>query len=371
MATVERTKKQIKERIQKIREAMKTKQKGTPEYAQAVANLNKNRALLGKPPLRARDIDLNRGDDDMQASPASYSTGDLNTGLKGKTDNLLNAQKEVADLKANQDVQLGTAGTQENAFGTQEITRDPVTGEVIQKQKLSGDQQKILDQGEQLTQTGQNLAQGTLSQFQAGFNPATAQRTTSGNLEADRARIEDQVFGRLTRGMDEQKGNERQDLEQTLHNRGIPLGSKQFNDQMAEFDKRYDTRIADARAQATQMGGDEYSRNFGINEQLIANQISQGQSIRNQNLSEANALQGMGTGLMTPNFQGYQGTQYQAPDVLGAKGLTVQTQQGQQGLDIQQQNADTAAKAAAARNAGGGGSSGTVTKSPFNNTVAR
>lgn len=394
-----KTTKEIKARIAQIEQAMTTKKRGTPEYAQALANLNKQRGLIGLKPLSAKEStekinNIKPGTTPVGTKPAvtptstvptpNTATPQTPTGASpvtttpvatpnlGKTmdlekpvEKIVNAQQNVADLKAQQDVQLGTAGKQINPYGSQTITRDPVTGEITQEVKLSDPQQQILEQGQNLTTQGQQLASQTLSGLQAGFNPETIARTNTGDLAANRARIEEQVFGRLTRGLDEEKANERQQMEQILRNRGIPLGSKQFNDQMAQFDKRYDTRIANARAQAAEMGGAEYSRDFGINEQTIANQISQAQAIKNQNLAEAQAYQGMGTGLMNPEFQGYQGTQYQAPDVLGAIGA----KQGETALKIEQQKANTAQQLA--NRAPSGGSSTPTVKSPFNNTVAQ
>lgn len=405
MAT--KTKAEIKARIEQIKAALATKKKGTPAYAQALANLNKQRGLLGQKPMTAKELNAesvasnnaNIADPNLSTTPPGAITPSTpvanapvaplattppvnpnpvttdpvttplitnETSLKPKVENVIDAQQAAADLAAQQNVQLGTAGTQTNPYGSQTISRDPITGEVKQEVKLSDPQQKILDQGQDLTSQGQRMAKDTLSGIQAGFNPETIARTNTGDLAANRARIEEQVFGRLTRGLEDEKANERQQMEQTLRNRGIPLGSKQFNDQMAQFDKRYDTRIADARAQAAQMGGEEYSRDFGINEQTIANQISQAQTIKNQNLGEAQAYQGMGTGLMTPEFQGYQGTQYQTPDVLGAYSAVTSAQQGKTALEIERE------KIAAAQKIGSGGGQATnptTTNSPFNNTL--
>ena len=371
MAT--KTKKQIKAKIANQQAKVQSLPKGSPERAKALDNLNKNLGLIGRPAVTANQVmskaPAQVAQPQAPVAPTAYNSPNLppEMNLSKPVEKLVDGQQEVADLKADQDVKLGTAGTQVNAFGSQNITRDPVTGEITQTQNLSGDQQKILDQGQNLTQTGQNLAQNTLGGFQAGFNPQTAQRTTSGDLGANRSRIESEVFGRLTRGMDEQKANDSQQMESTLRNRGIPLGSKQWNDRMGQLDKRYDTQRADAQSQAVEMGGNEYSRDFGINEQLIANQISQGQSVRNQNLTEASALQGMGTGLMTPEFTGYQGAQYQAPDVLGAANQVTNQQQGNRQLDIAQQVANQAKRPAG----GGGAPAAPVATSPFNNNVAR
>lgn len=370
MATM--SKAEIRAQLDQQMQRLSTLKQGSPEARAVYDRIIKNRQLLGLSgsatlkEVYAEATKRYPTQAPAPTTPAPAPTASEPEIVNAKTQKqLLGNEMEMADWEAQRNVKLGTAGTQVNPFGTQTITQDE-NGNIIQTSNLSANQQKILDQGESLTQTGQGLAQGTLNQFQAGFNPNTAQRVTTGDLEADRARIENEVFGRLTRGLAEQKANERQQMEQTLRNRGIPLGSKQFNDQMAEFDKRYDTQIANARATAAQLGGEEYSRNFGINEQLIANQISQGQAIRNQNLGEASALQGMGTGLMTPQFQGYQGTSIDTTsptDVYGQiknTALTKQQIEAEKAMHAQtiaQQNKALAQQMALANRPSGGGSS--------------
>lgn len=368
--------------LNNIKTKLASAKRGTPEYKTLLERFNKLREQEGREALTAKQAQTKAQTFAAKQNPApatpapvssappAYQSSPYEMDLGKKTENLINAQKEAADHAAKENFDLATPGTQENEYGTRTTTRDPVTGEVKVTDTMSEDQKRISDQGEDLTITGQGKAQSTLDQFSAGFNPETIARTNTGDLAANRARIEEEVFGRLTRGLDEQKGNERQQLEQTLRNRGIPLGSKQFNDQMAQFDKRYDTRTADARAQATEMGGNEYSRDFGINEQTIANQISQGQSIRNQNLGEAQALQGMGAGQADPKYSDYQPTQYETPDVVGAYNSVTSANQGKTALQIEQERLK--AEQARINNSGGGsgGGSTTTTKSPFNNTPA-
>jgi hypothetical protein len=381
------SKAEIQARIDGIMQRLSTYTRKTPEYQAAVQRLNDSLKLLGKPPVLANDLPdksgyiagrtpANVGSAPAAAAPVAPTAPD--GGIPDPTVTNANDQKSLtaneiamAEWEAANNVKLGTAGTQKNPYGQQTITRDPVTGEITQETKLSDDQQKILDQGESLTQTGQGLAQGTLNQFQAGFDPNLTARMTTGDLNADRARIEGEVFGRLTRGLDAQKANENQAMEQTLRNRGIPLGSKQWNDQMAEFNKRYDTLNADARAQAAQMGGDEFSRSFGIGEQLRANEYSEQSNARNQNLGEASALQGMGSGLMTPEFTGYQGTALDTTAPTDIYGTVKSVKQNKTALDIQreqiQAEKDMQAKALAQQKAlsGGGGGGGATTSSPF------
>lgn len=349
--------------------------KGSSEAKAIYDRIIANRKLLGLPGTASFDqVYQSAKSGATQPAQSTPATGDrlVDQINLGKTaEKVINAQ-EVSSDKALAKNQLSqNASLQVNPFGQQDIEVDPVTGKVTQKTTLSGNQQNILTQGEQLTQTGQQIAQNRLSGLGGAFDPTLAQRTTTGDLNADRARIEEEVFGRLTRGLQDQKQSEKQQLEQNLFNRGIPVGSKLWNDQLKQFDERFDTQILDARAQAAQMGGEELARSFGINEQLIANQLSQQQGIRNQNLGEASTLQGMGTGLMTPQFTGYQGVEYKQPDVLGAYTGVQAAKQGKTALDIQREQiaaekemqAKALAQQAALANRGGGSS---TVQSAFN-----
>jgi hypothetical protein len=272
---------------------------------------------------------------------------------KGIIDADYNIQQEVAD----QNVQLGNAGIQRNPFGEQTISRD-AQGNIIVDQSLSGAQQGILNRDQQLSTMGRDQAVGMFGQY---FDPNQQRRALGSDFQADRARMEDEVFGRLTRGMDDKKERDRQQLEQNLHNRGIPVGSKLFDQQMEEFNQRYDNLTLDARAQATQMGGQEYERNFNIQEGKLKNE-----------LGELGYMAGFGTGFQSPQFQGYQGVQMAAPSaldskigIMGAKDNRTALEIQREQLDIERQKLDLQAQQIHMANKPSGGA---APKSPFNNT---
>lgn len=156
----------------------------------------------------------------------------------------------------------------------------------------------IGNQNRALGSQGGNLANQILdtSQFASGeaFNPELAQRTITSGFGDERNQIEQAVYGNLTRGLDEQYGNERQMMQDELINSGNPVGSPKYEAQMKAFNDRYDQQRAQARNQATQFGGQEQERAFGIQEGVIGNQLSQGESIRNQQLGEIGGLSQLG-----------------------------------------------------------------------------
>lgn len=129
------------------------------------------------------------------------------------------------------------------------------------------------------------------------FTPQLTDRTTTGNLEADRSRIEDAVFGRLTRDLDQNYENRRQQVEQTLRNKGIPFSAdpkSRYQQELGALNRQYDDARLTARQTATEMGGQEYQRNFDIGETLRSNQFAEQAGTRNQQLGEVNSLSGMG-----------------------------------------------------------------------------
>lgn len=132
----------------------------------------------------------------------------------------------------------------------------------------------------------------------------------------------------LTQGTAEQKQREREQLDQTLTQRGIPVGSKAYSQQMSDLDTRYDKIFSNARNQAVTSG----------------NQFQ---------LSAINPLAAVGQGgFMQPNFQGFQAQQYQGPNATDIFNIQTSAQLQQQQIDkMKNQNGGGGG-------GGGGGSSG-------------
>ena len=96
------------------------------------------------------------------------------------------------------------------------------------------------------------------------FNALPAAPVTQ-DLAGERARIEQTIGERLTRGFADDKEQERQALEQRLAERGIAPGSGElYKNEMDRFQQRWDDRYDDARSRAVEMGGTEFERSFGI-----------------------------------------------------------------------------------------------------------
>lgn len=220
----------------------------------------------------------------------------------------LQADKTVADFEAGKNIQLNNPNVN-STFGSQQVVQNP-DGTYTLNQSLDPNQQKTVEQDTALSQMGRGLAQQRLGGFSGEFNPNLTARTSTGSLEGDRARIEEAVFGRLTKTTDRDFGREKEQMKQELFNRGIPLEEIESRPEMQALNERYDSIKEQARNNAIEVGGNEYSRNFGINEQMRANDYSQQLGGRQQNFGETASLSQYGQGAQLPQFQAYQGTNY-------------------------------------------------------------
>lgn len=173
----------------------------------------------------------------------------------------------------------------------------------------------------------------------------------------DRLRIEQAVYDNLTRDLERDRGRELESAQQTLYNKGIPFSSdpeSRYQKELSVINKRYDDRDKQARTQATQIGGNEMAQQFGMQEQLIANQFSQGQAAHNQGMSDLNYFTNFGSGLQVPNFAAYQGPNYDVNDpsqyIYAGKGLKQDNKNYQLSKDALAQDAAIANKQLAMAN---------------------
>jgi len=266
---------------------------------------------------------------------APASSGDGRSGSKGQTPILkpgtqinnasqaTEAERAVQQQQAQDNLQINNPN-QVNPFGSQTVTYDE-QGRPTVTTGLSKGQQGIADSNDALSNMGRDLAKGNLqgSQLGTAFNPNLMARYGADSLEANRAKVEDAVYKRLTKNLDYRQGLEKQDVEQQLANRGIPYSNdpnSQYQQQMKDFNDRYDNIRADAMNSAVVSGGDEYSRNVGINETQRANDFTLQSGQRNQQLNESGQLANFGAGLQNPNYTQFQGTQlnYGSPTAADA-----------------------------------------------------
>lgn len=244
---------------------------------------------------------------------------------------------------------LGENANISGPFGSQTTTVDPVTGQATVTQKLSDDQQAILDKGSALTKMGQDLANQNLQGYQKyqvdnSKMPGTYTADTSGmggyqadlsgmpeqykadtsgmgayntgagagnvvdkkignyqdfsfdSSDAGRQRIEDQAFARLSRGMDTRHKQQSADLEQSLYNRGIQFSSdpnSRYQQELKSMQQSQQEEEQSYRQQATQLGGEEMARSY-----------SMAQGTHSQNMSDLNQMSGLSQSQYSTNLSG-------------------------------------------------------------------
>jgi len=194
--------------------------------------------------------------------------------------------------------------TNTNPYGTS-TTRLDENGNIITDQRLSDNQQIIQDKDEALARTAKELAAGQLEGggFEDNFVPETSERISGEDLEADRQRIEDALYAKMTRDIDNKEKAELEQVQQDILDEGIPFSNdpqSQYQQRLRSATSRYDTARENARQTAIEQGGQEYQRNFGINEQRIANEYSQAMGTHQQQLSDINNLSQLGAQVQAP-----------------------------------------------------------------------
>lgn len=195
-----------------------------------------------------------------------------------------------------------------NPFGSQTTTYD-ANGTPTVTQSLSQPNQQILGG----VQQGSVTSNQVLQQLLGGFQSLTGEAGANG--PAPQSNYESAVFQQLTRDLDKNKAKDQEQLSQTLSNRGIPMGSQLYNDQMAELNKRYDDQFANARSQAVTQG-----TNTALGAIPTFSQTGQ-------------------SGFMTPSFQGFQGQGYQGIDTQSLFNQLQNTNLSQQQLDFNKSQA--------------------------------
>jgi hypothetical protein len=246
--------------------------------------------------------------------------------------------------------------------GSQSYT-DPYTGQTYniptftRNTSLSPTQQGIFDasQGAALnTANAAKSASGNLgSMFSQPVNlngapqpgVPTLQDSYITDFSADRTKVEDALFSRLNPQLE----RDRASLETSLANKGVKLGSAAYDRAMTDFGQTTN----DARMQAILAGGQEQSRLAGLarDAAMFGNQAKTGQygltagerarqmeeqfALRNQSLSEAQGLMGMGQPSM-PSFMGGNAGQIAPTNVAGL--MSQYDQQRMQQWQQKQQN---------------------------------
>lgn len=185
---------------------------------------------------------------------------------------------------------------------------------------LSPEEQRQLDLTNQINEQALKFGQGQLGQVEGALKDPLSfdglpdiYRDTS----ADRQRVEDAVYNRMTSRLDDRYGRDQSALENRLANQGIVQGSEAYTNAMKDFDYGKNDAYQSAADQAIIAGGNEQNRLFGLDIQGRQQGIQERSLQRSQPVNELAALLGFGGGVQSPQFQPTGGQQIQPVDYVG------------------------------------------------------
>ena len=233
---------------------------------------------------------------------------------------VFNKNMQAATQQSQAETLAENLGSNTNPFGTSGIAIGP-DGRPMAYSTDSASQAGIRTGLEDLSQAGIDAANANVGNYSA-FN-------WKGSPD-ERARIEQEVYGRLTRNVDRDFNQEFDAMEQRMYNRGIPLdpSNPAYKREMDALNEKYGAIKENASAQAAATGGEEMSRSFGI--------AQQGQQ---QFMNETGQLQGMGIGYQGAPQTGYNAADYQSgnfPEMWATnKGQNQQYDLGLKGIEAQ------------------------------------
>jgi hypothetical protein len=139
---------------------------------------------------------------------------------------------------------------------------------------------------------------------------------TSGEIRRD---AEDATYERSMARLEPQIAQEKEALEVSLRNRGLTEGDAAFDSAMGNFDQKTNDAMSSARNDSIRMGGEEASRNFGIDSARRGQMFGEGQDTsqnemmrRQQEYQERMGMGGYNRQGQNQQFnQGMQGANYQ------------------------------------------------------------
>jgi len=192
---------------------------------------------------------------------------------------------------------------EQNALGGRRYTRDPETGQLVMSDSLSPGQQALFDAETGADATAAGIASGMLGGMrQDRYDPNSLKNGIPGANTEDRKKVEDSVYANLTQDFEGDQKQQREDFEQMMSERGIPVGSDNYKSALDRFEKGWDRKKLEARNQAIAAGGDEMTRQFGLNLQAHNTEMGDYQSGWSFPAALAGSLLGMGQGYQMPTF---------------------------------------------------------------------
>lgn len=142
----------------------------------------------------------------------------------------------------------------------------------------------------------------------------------------ERKRIEDTLYGSYKSRLDPRFDQEQQRMDTKLANQGITQGSDAYKRESDNFGRTKNDAYQQASADATNQGGNEMSRLFGLSKTARQDLISERLTKRNQPLNELVALLGGAPSVAQPQFAPQPTSGIAPADITGPTALQYQGQ---------------------------------------------
>lgn len=244
-------------------------------------------------------------------------------GLPGQQKKLIKNQILANQTQLQQQKNLNQMN-QQNPFGSVGYVTDPVTGQITKTTNLSPEQQQLLGQQTGIQQQLGGLAQQSLDAAgQSLSQPFSLDDLNlpaapgSGDVESHMAAVTDQLYGTLSAPVIEKHAQERDQFEQAMANKGIPMGSDLYNKQLTLMEQNQDAELQQIKSQAlgeaNRSGQMFFDQQMGARNQAISEALQQ----RGMSLQEAQQLMGSFQGPTLPQFESTVPTQVGGVDVTG------------------------------------------------------
>lgn len=159
----------------------------------------------------------------------------------------------------------------------------------------------------------------------------------SNDFSADRLRVEQDLYNRGAKYLDQQYKTDEDTLRQNLADRGIGLGNPLYNQELQRFRQSKSDAYGDLQSRAIQSGGAEQSRLYGLSADARGRGIQERLLQRNQPLQELQALLGGAGSPEIPQFASAPGTQVQGTDISGLINQNYQNKVGAYNNKVNQQ----------------------------------
>ena len=195
----------------------------------------------------------------IRISPGVYRDPATGKTYNSKDGTLPGAGKPGANKPAPTPTPTGQAINANSVFGSSSTSVDD-QGNVTSNQTLSPGNQGVVDQG----QAAGTTAGSQLNKFVGSENFG---KTWQDNGIANTKSLTDAVFNQATRRLEPRQAQGREQLQQQLANRGIPVGSDAWNNAVREQEYTFGDQYANAQDTATQKGFDFWNQQAQVGNQ--------------------------------------------------------------------------------------------------------